>query len=131
MTVNVEAKVNSVGQGTGAPAGTYKAGQVINITCPPSATWNLNTASRRWTTDANGRPNTPLPIDNEEQVFQAGALVGSFDGGKTFFSVGLRSTISVSVYSKDLKPSELTLYCWDSYEGDNAGTIPAEIEVEG
>jgi hypothetical protein len=69
-----------------------------------------------------------LPINDKNQVFQAGALVGSFDGGKSFFSVGLASTISLSEYSKDLKAVELTLYCWDNYEGDNAGTISVGIE---
>jgi hypothetical protein len=127
MIGNVDAKLNSAASGNGCIVGTCLPGEVITISCSQSETWNLNTAIGRWACNANGRPNTPLELSEQVQVFDAGALVGSFDGGRTFFSVGLFSVITVCAYNGINSP-ELSLYCWDSYQGDNNGIIHVQIQ---
>ena len=129
MQVGVNANGNSAAGRNGVRVGNFRAGDVIRISCSESEQWNLNIGSGRWSCNANGRPNTPLPMEGNHQIFQAGALVGSLDGGQTFFSVGTLAVITVCSYLSTDQEAELTLYCWDINDADNSGTIGVEIEV--
>lgn len=125
-TIAVAAKANSVTGGAGAkPNITVKTGQLLVITVAASDTWSAGVADR--TSNANGLGN-PLggqyglhQIGNSKFLF--GSLVGSLDGGKTFFGVGTYLAMTA------VTSGELTLYYWDSNNGDNSGSVTANIQV--
>ncbi|HEV7806941.1 MAG TPA: hypothetical protein VGO80_14050 [Solirubrobacteraceae bacterium] len=52
-----------------------------------------------------------------------GSLVGSLDGGKTYFAIGTRMEMTI------LAPGRLALYYWDVNNGDNSGSIVATVAV--
>lgn len=56
--------------------------------------------------------------------FFYGSLVGSLDGGKTFFPVGTRMEMSILI-----PEGRLTLYYWDSNKADNSGSVIATVAV--
>jgi len=58
-----------------------------------------------------------------DQSFLYGALVGSLDGGKTFFSVGTHLSMTV------LTEGTLTLHYWDSNSQDNVGDIAVIVQI--
>ena len=125
-TIAVAAKANSVSGGVGAkPNIAVKPGQLMVITASASDTWSAGTADR--TSNANGLGS---PMGGQYGVHQRGdykflfgSLVGSFDGGKTYFSVGTYLAMTI------LMPGELTLYYWDSNNADNTGSVTANVQL--
>ncbi|HEV3455983.1 MAG TPA: hypothetical protein VHG32_05450 [Thermoanaerobaculia bacterium] len=122
----VKAKENSVSGG--APVNTGVAvqpGLLLTITVPPDELWSAGTGDRK--SNANGLHN-PLggdfgTFDKGPFAFLYGSLVGSLDGGKTFFPVGTRMEMTV------LAKGNLSLYYWDVNHDDNSGSVTATVET--
>ena len=57
------------------------------------------------------------------QSFLYGSLVGSLDGGKTFFSVGTHLSMTV------LTEGNLTLHYWDSNNADNSEFVQVIVQI--
>jgi hypothetical protein len=127
--VKVAAKDNSVTGGVGAKGNakiTVTPGQRLIITVDPKETWSANPNADR-TSNANGLGN---PLGSAKyglyqkncQKLPYGALVGSLDGGNTFFAVGTYLEMTILV------PGELTLHYWDENNFDNGGSIRASVK---
>jgi hypothetical protein len=56
--------------------------------------------------------------------FLYGSLIGSLDGGKTFFAVGTRLEMTIVCPA-----GVLLLYYWDINKADNSGSITATVAV--
>jgi hypothetical protein len=95
-------------------------GQIVTITTSPAVRWSIGT--NLWCT-AGGSTIAIPPFKGFNAV--AGALVGSLDGGGTFFGIGLFLQMSVVVSS----PSKLSLCCWDGYYPDNSGSLTVNVLV--
>lgn len=125
---HVRAKENSVSGGTGLNTGIgLKPGQLLVIGADPNETWSAGVADR--VSNANGLGN---PLGGQyglfargPQSFLYGALVGSLDGGRTFFGVGTNLTMTI------LTAGTLTLYYWDSNNSDNSGGINVHVNIYG
>jgi|ERR1041385_2273286 hypothetical protein len=122
----VKANQNSVSGGTALNTGiSVHPGQLLTISASPDDTWSAGAANR--TSNANGLGN-PLggnfgTFANGNFVFLYGSLVGSLDGGKTYFPVGTRMEMTV------LAPGTLSLYYWDINNADNTGDVTATVAV--
>jgi hypothetical protein len=123
----VKAKENSVSGGAALDTQiTVTKGQLLTIGVPADEKWSAGADNRE--SNANGLSN---PLGGNFGVFTKapfsffyGALVGSLDGGKTFFAVGTRMEMSI------LFPTgRLLLYYWDVNNADNTGSITADVEV--
>ncbi|HJQ40132.1 MAG TPA: hypothetical protein VKB93_23555 [Thermoanaerobaculia bacterium] len=122
----VKAKDNSVSGGVPMNTGiSLNPGQLLTISVSPDDTWSAGAANR--TSNANGLGN-PLggnfgTFTKDNFVFLYGSLVGSFDGGRTFFGVGTRLEMTI------LAPGRLSLFYWDINNQDNSGEITATVAV--
>jgi hypothetical protein len=120
----VKAKENSVSGGAPLVTGiSMKPGQLLTITVPPDDTWSAGADDR--TSNANGLGN-PLggnfgTFNKNNFNYLYGSLVGSLDGGKTFFPVGTRLEMTI------LAAGKLSLYYWDSNNQDNSGSVTATV----
>lgn len=120
----VRAKENSVSGGVGLNTGIVVApGDLLTISARPDDTWSAGPGPR--TSNANGLGN---PTGQNFGVytrngfaFLYGSLIGSLDGGATFFAVGTRMEMTV------LAPGRLSLYYWDSNNADNSGSVTAIV----
>ena len=124
MEIVVDALQNSTGNGIGAIASpsNLKPGDTITITCDPSDTWNLLYDRNEFQVNANG---LDLFTSIGSQLFKAGAMVGSFNDGTTFFPVG--TSCSIKVLEGGEMPA-LKLYCADNTFTNNVGAIIAIVE---
>jgi len=124
--LRVDAKANSVGGGKGLDTGfLLKPGDILTIHAGPDDKWAAGAPNRF--SNANGLGN-PLGgkfglYSRGMQSFLYGALVGSLDGGKTFFCVGTHLSMTV------LTEGTLTLHYWDSNNNDNTGDIAVTIQI--
>ena len=122
----VKAKQHSVSGGSGLDTNLYvEPGQLLVITVDPRDTWSAGAADR--TSNANGLGN-PLGGDyglftRGSNSFLYGALVGSFDGGSTYFGVGTNLMMTI------LTTGTLTLHYWDSNNNDNSGQIKVMVAI--
>jgi hypothetical protein len=122
----VKANQNSVSGGSAMNTGvSVQPGQLLTISASPDDTWSAGAANR--TSNANGLGN-PLggsfgTFTKGDFVFLYGSLVGSLDGGKTFFPVGTRMEMTI------LAPGKLSLYYWDINNADNSGEVTATVAV--
>lgn len=122
----VKAKENSVSGGSPLNTGLSLApGQILTICVSPDDMWSAGSGQK--TSNANGLGN-PFGNDfgtftNNGFSFLYGSLVGSIDGGQTFFPVGTRLEMTI------LGPGELSLFYWDSNNSDNTGSITATVAV--
>jgi hypothetical protein len=123
----VMAKDHSVGTG-GVPLSTgigVKPGQLLTISADPCDTWS---ARSDWPeANANGLGN-PFSNSNGQFVhngssFVWGCLVGSLDGGRTFFGIGTRLEMTV------LSTGKLSLAYWDSDSANNNGSVLVTVAV--
>ncbi len=128
LQFEVKAKENSVQQGVGLDTGiTVSAGDKINISVAEDDTWSAGPADR--TSNANGlvagnRFGGTYPVHTYKGFpFPFGSLVGSLDGGKTFFLVGTNYDGVASVSGR------LSLFFWDSMSNDNFGSVTATVLV--
>ena len=122
----VGAKQNSVSGGVGLNTGVKLApGNLLTVCVDVNDTWAAGKDQR--TSNANGLGN-PLGADfgtytKGDFNFLFGSLIGSLDGGKTFFAVGTRLEMTI------LNKGELSLYYWDNNNADNKGTVTANVAV--
>ena len=122
----VKAKENSVSGGVPMDTGiALKPGQLLTISVPADDTWSAGAANR--TSNANGLGN-PLggnfgTFTKNGSVFLYGSLVGSVDGGQTYFAVGTRLEMTI------LGPGRLSLFYWDVNNQDNTGSITATVAL--
>lgn len=124
--ITLNAKTNSISNPDfqGASAGFFTPGSVATISCNPNDEWEIS-AGGIHECNADGVEGAPFIF--KEQSYRAGAMVGSFDGGNTFFPVGVNTEVRVlSPGTRD--NAELTLYCWDSDWANNSGNIAATVE---
>jgi hypothetical protein len=126
MDVAVDAKRNSTALGTGNGSLVdidLSFGDLIVINCNPEDTWRLaRGAEDPLSINANGFNDRSITTQSE-QVFRSGAMVGSFDNGNSFFPVGTLVQIKVL----EGEPASLTLWCADSDNQNNQGTITAQV----
>jgi len=124
--IKVDAKANSVSGGKGYDTGyTLRPGDILMISAGPDDRWSAGANQRL--SNANGLGN-PLGgkfglYKRGDQGFLYGSLVGSLDGGKTFFSVGTHLSMTV------LTEGKLTLHYWDSNNADNSGQIQVIVQI--
>jgi len=122
----IKAKENSVVGGTPLDTGIdVKPGKFLTISVPPDETWSAGAGQR--TSNANGLSN-PLganfgTFSHNGFSYLFGSLVGTIDGGKTFFPVGTQLEMTV------LGPGRLSLAYWDSINGDNSGSVTATVAL--
>ncbi|WP_430412686.1 hypothetical protein [Kordia sp.] len=126
MEVAVEAKQNSTTGGTGKLVENLglQQGDLLTITCDFQDQWNLS-QDGGFSTNANGISTHPIAIGTANQTFSAGAMVGSFNNGQSFFSVGLFTQITVTESGDS---PELRLYCVDSDKDNNSGFIRVVVK---
>ena len=120
MEYSVQAKENSRSGGTGKDAGTYSRGCLVIISSSLEDTWALG-QGQNLTCNANGIKNSKS--SNGRQTFNNGTLVGSIDGGESFFPVGTHCQLTITTNNTQLK-----LYCWDSDKDNNNGAISVYIQ---
>lgn len=124
--LKVDAKAHSISGGKGLNTGfSLRPGDILTIVAGPDDKWAAGSPNRY--SNANGLGN-PLGGNfglyrRGDQSFLYGALVGSLDGGKTFFSVGTHLSMTV------LTEGTLTLHYWDSNNQDNAEFISVIIQI--
>ncbi len=125
MEVAVEANANSTAGGTGKPVPNLglQYGDLLTIICDNEDQWSL-AQDGGFNTNANGRKNAPVAAGEAQQIFPAGAMLGSFDNGRSFFAVGLFTQITILEGGEN---PELKLYCADSDKNNNSGFIRAVI----
>jgi hypothetical protein len=122
----VKAKENSVSGGVPMDTGiTVAPGQLLTISVALDDTWSAGADNR--TSNANGLGN-PLggnfgTFPKNNSVFLFGSLVGSFNGGTTYFPVGTRLEMTI------LGPGKLSLFYWDSNNQDNTGDVTATVAI--
>lgn len=122
----VQAAANSASGGAGLNTGINVApGDLLTISVDPNDTWAAGTGAR--TSNANGLGN-PFGTNfgtytKNGGTFLFGSLVGSLNGGATFFPVGTRMEMTM------VGPGTLSLYYWDSNTADNAGSVTATVAV--
>jgi hypothetical protein len=122
----VAASANSVGGGTGLATGISVApGDLLTINASPEDLWLAGPGNR--TSNANGLGN-PFggqfsTLNHNGFSFLYGSLIGSLDGGRTFFPVGTRLEMTV------LAPGTLSLYYWDLNSADNFGNVAVTVVV--
>lgn len=121
----VQANQNSVSGGQPMVTVSVKPGQLLTISASPDDTWRAGAANR--TSNANGLGNPQGGnfglFTKGDFSFLYGSLIGSLDGGKTFFPVGTRLEMTI------LAPGQLTLYYWDVNNQDNSGSVTATVAV--
>jgi len=123
----VKAKENSVSGGVPMQTGVAVGpGDLLTVSVPAEQTWSAGAADR--ISNANGLGN-PLGGTQYGQYvkgifsFLCGSLVGSLDGGKTFFAVGTRMEMTI------LAKGKLSLYYWDINDDDNFDSVTATVAV--
>ena len=122
----VQAAANSVSGGTGLNTGiSVVPGDLLTISVDPNDTWAAGNGPR--TSNANGLGN---PFGNgfgtftkNNSTFLFGSLVGSLNGGASFFPVGTRLEMTM------VGPGTLSLYYWDSNNNDNNGSVTATVAL--
>jgi hypothetical protein len=124
----VNAKENSVSGGVPLQTGiNLSAGNVLSINVSPDDLWSSRPDGSRGTSNANGLGN-PFgdnigTFTKSGYTFLFGSLIGSLDGGQTFFPVGTKLEMTM------LGPGRLSLFYWDSDNQNNGDAVTATIAV--
>jgi hypothetical protein len=142
VTVDVYAQANSSTGGTGKLTGVFLTlGQAFTVSAGPYDLWSAG-ADTRWSNadgltgirlanasdDSGATPGTIIGTDFgtwSQYSFSApyGSLVGEIGGSGIFFLVGTNFSNTANA------SGELSLYYWDSNNGDNTGSIAATISA--
>lgn len=101
-------------------------GKVLVIDCDRKDTWSID-PNPGFASNANGSGN-PFGAPGgfftiKGHTFRSGSLVGSLDGGVTFFPVGTKMEMTI------LRPGMLRLYFWDVDHANNVGSVQVHVEV--
>jgi PEP-CTERM motif len=137
-TVVVDAQADAIG--TAGATTTLTAGETFDITASPLDLWSAGTGLR--VSNANGLTGPIFAVAGDDSgqpvgtqigqdfgtwtdatsgsTFAFGELVGSIDGG-AYFAVGTNFTGTTAT------GGTLSLIYWDSFYGDNFGTIAATV----
>ena len=138
--VDVDALADSYhsGVGTGAFAGTLAAGETFTVTVASDDLWSAG-ALPRWS-NADGLTGNVFATGTDESgeaagtkigqsfgfyttadgSFHYGELVGRIGNGQ-FFAVGTNYSGAAAA------AGDLFLFYWDSYSGDNTGSVAATV----
>jgi hypothetical protein len=132
---DIDAKANSVMQAT-APlllkTGLgLQPGDFVTIDVHPFDFWSILQGDLNFDVNANGRRSDGtfrfgLGYDRYDAFghnFTYGSLVGTLDGGKTFFPVGTHLQMTV------LNTGNLAFACWDIDWAGNQGIVRAYVKV--
>ena len=132
---DIDAKANSVSRTDAPPllktGLCLQPGDLITVDVHPLDFWSLLERDLSFSISANGRRSDGtfrfgLGYDRLDKVghnFVYGSLVGTLDGGKTFFPVGTHLEMTA------LTTGNLALACWDVDFANNAGVIRAYVKV--
>ena len=125
VLIEVKANENSTSGGVGAEVTgiTLQKGDIISSFCDFVDKWKLLDDQEAFNLNANGKDGLFSTVGDTNQRLITGSLVGSFDNGKTFFSIGLFSQFPILVENPVLK-----LYCCDSDKNNNSGSIMVHIK---
>lgn len=125
---DVNARVHSCV--TGAPLKTnikLEPGDLLTLYVDPSELWSLAWADRGWDMNANGVRKDGIkygafgPADWDK--FRMGSLIGTLDGGTTYFAVGTHLEMTV------LSKGKLSFVFWDLDSANNAGSVRAFVKA--
>lgn len=117
----VDAKANSVSGGTLLNTGIKLVpNQLLTVSVPVDEAWF---AGPSLNSNANGRTTAPVFTHKGLTAF-SGSLVGSLDGGNSFFGIGTRLEMSILIPS-----GILSLGYWDSDNFNNSGSVTATVAV--
>jgi hypothetical protein len=129
--LQVKAKENSINGGIALDTGiTVAIGDRLIIKAAETETWSCGAAADM-TSNADGlvagnkyggvygTMKSPTTSDN----FPYGSLVGSLDGGKSFFLVGIQFDASVA------QAGTLSLCFWDGNSEDNTGSVTVSVDT--
>jgi len=123
----VFAKKNSISGGVGMETGLeVTKGQYLLITVDEEDTWSAGGGPRTSNADGLGNPlgHNFGNFNKAGGSFLYGSLVASLDGGKTFFLVGTKWFGTAS------NDGVLSFYYWDSNQGDNGGSVIANVQID-
>jgi hypothetical protein len=126
---DVDSKANSVTQSVPSLLKTglcLQPGDLITVDVHPLDFWSLGVGDSNLNFTANGRRSDGTnwaDLNKFNQIFEYGSLVGTLDGGKTFFSVGTHLQMTA------LNAGNLSFACWDADNGNNKGVIRAYVKV--
>jgi hypothetical protein len=101
-------------------------GQYLLITVDEEDTWSAGGGPRTSNADGLGNPlgHNFGNFNKAGGSFLYGSLVASLDGGKTFFLVGTKWFGTAS------NDGVLSFYYWDSNQGDNGGSVIANVQID-
>jgi hypothetical protein len=125
---------------SGATAVTLHAGEAFTVTVDPADLWSAG-ALPRWS-NADGLTHNLFATGSDESGQAAGTLIGqnwgtystadgSFAYGELVGRIGAGPYFAVGTSFSGVASSAgtLTLYYWDSYTADNAGSVTAEVSA--
>ncbi len=121
VVVKVDANINNVSGGVPCNTGVVvNKGDLLTISVPVSQKWS-NDPKYPNVCNANGIASTIIDVNGYK--FPLCSLVGSLDGGKTFFVVGSKfeKTMAVS--------GQLSLHFWDTIGANNSGFVTPTISL--
>ena len=127
-TVTVDSKANSTTGGTGLATGVLlTVGQLFSVTASATDTWSLGGNDAECNREGNADGLTDCDqynpyVSPSGLTAPYGTLVGQIGGGD-FFVIG------TNFRDKAVAAGELFLFNFDSYEGDNTGSIVATVAV--
>jgi hypothetical protein len=124
VSFTVDSLLNSSNTGNGYATGlNFTAGQGFTVTADPLDTWSLGSEdpSTR-TSNANGITSYYGNYGQGNLSTLFGTLVGRIGNGD-FFIIG------TNFVGTALNSGQLFLFNWDSYEGDNTGSITANVSA--
>jgi hypothetical protein len=96
--------------------------QILTVSVPADQLWGC-AEGQTYTSNANGLSNLGAWSHNGLTAF-VGSLVGSLDGGTSFFGIGTRLEMSILIPGGDLH-----LGYWDSDSDNNHGSVTATVAV--
>ncbi len=101
-------------------------GKLLVIDCDRQDTWSID-PNPSYASNANGTGNpygVPAGLFTVKgHTFRSGSLVGSLDGGITFFPIGTKMEMTI------LRAGTLRLYFWDVDHANNVGSVQVHVEV--
>ncbi|GET41275.1 hypothetical protein [Microseira wollei] len=113
-----------------------KDGQLLIVKVDePTKTWSAYKDCKKSWVNANGISAVTNKIDglykeatildwNYESEFALGSLIGTLDGGRTYFPVGTHLEMTI------LKAGELSFFFWGGDANTNAGSLTVTVEVK-
>jgi hypothetical protein len=139
-TVVVDALNDAYGATAGAASVSLTAGQAFSVDVAADDLWSAG-ALPRWS-DANGLTHDLLATGSDDSGQAAGTLIGtnfglyttgdgSFAYGELVGQIGSGAFFAVGTDFDGVANATgtLHLFYWDSYTGDNSGSVTASVSV--